>query len=1048
MTIVEELRQNRESGARRLVAEYKAGLMTLARRFYADPGDAEELVNATFAAVVDSIDNYLEQSAFFGWMCQILTNIYTMDVRRKSNQTVSCPGVVPDCPDYAAQEAIYDNLDAALLRKAIDTLPRDQREAIALHYFMDMPVAQIAKYLSVPNGTVLSRLHYARKALAAKLGAAARKPGIKALLIAVALAALTAAGAATSLAVVRLLSPPATAQEQQAYNSKGAAAQEQPADDSKQGAPSDGLDPSVPDSLQPLDLQPFLFTNPSFQGETMNAKTLRSLAAPFAAALALATPATAKTIALWPMELDPQTSVFNGSNAVSSANALSLTEGSSTTGPDWALPSNPDPSGMLVPPTNGGTAVAGSRSGATKRYTMEATGTFGDRLTNTNEFTVEGWVKFAPNPSQTADYGYGKAWTVILQSGSGSFAGKGGWILSWRGDQGARKFWLTVPSDNSGANGYDAAIGPAPLSSSFEESMASSWHHLALTHKAEGGQDVWQLFIDGDNTIDGTEATVRKNKSGAFTFGSYRNLYFGGRPDSDNRINASFDYWRVSDTALEPSEFLCAEAATPGGGESRVAYLAPEGGTHSQWISTGVSLKGDARKTCTVEIWAYPLSGSSINQQFIEQFSGGNGRMNFGRQVSDGKLRIWMGDYSGAELLSSSILPLDTWSHVAWVADGDTWRLYINGELDAESTGHADHLLDASSADGFVIGNTRSANPNGQSNAYFAEARVWKCARTGAEIKATMNKRIENAWNVPDLIGYWPLDDGPADYALNGNRARNHAVLDSTAFTPSGASSWNFSYAGGNRVGWVSSALPVTGELHGERSAICGTGIHTNAVDTGVSDTPEAFTVMGWYLVNSSRANLNNYLCAKTQNGNGRMQFNEVNGALRFWMGGGSDGKTNEEFVVANCMPIGQWTHVALAKNANMVRIFVNGELVGENTAFTMGLCNANLHLGGFDAGGSRGGFCGAFRNVGFWSRAMGAERIRDYMYALPDSGDEKLLGYWPLDDGEGDVVRNLKSGVGDGDPVGNGFFLWTKGANMPWIEGTVKPSAFVITVR
>ena len=34
MTIVEELRQNRESGARRLEAEYKAGLMTLARRFY------------------------------------------------------------------------------------------------------------------------------------------------------------------------------------------------------------------------------------------------------------------------------------------------------------------------------------------------------------------------------------------------------------------------------------------------------------------------------------------------------------------------------------------------------------------------------------------------------------------------------------------------------------------------------------------------------------------------------------------------------------------------------------------------------------------------------------------------------------------------------------------------------------------------------------------------------------------------------------------------------------------------------------------------------
>ena len=67
----------------------------------------------------------------------------------------------------------------------------------------------MAKILSVPEGTVKWRLHCARVALAAKLGAAARKPGAKALLVALALAAITAAGAATSLAVVRLLSPPA-----------------------------------------------------------------------------------------------------------------------------------------------------------------------------------------------------------------------------------------------------------------------------------------------------------------------------------------------------------------------------------------------------------------------------------------------------------------------------------------------------------------------------------------------------------------------------------------------------------------------------------------------------------------------------------------------------------------------------------------------------------------------------------------------------------------------------------------------------------------------
>ena len=784
----------------------------------------------------------------------------------------------------------------------------------------------------------------------------------------------------------------------------------------------------------------------------MNKTTLLAASSAFATALALTTTASAKTIALWPIEMDSGT--FDGRDAVSSTHNLSLTaEGSSgVTDLDWTLPSNPDASGLLFSPTNT-TAVAGSRSGTTY-YTMYAP-YLSDRLSNTNEFTVEGWIKIAANPSQSKNYGLGQGWTVILQSGAGGSSGNGGWFLSWRGDAGARKFQLTVANDSSG-NGYsDGVIGPSSLSGTFEEAFVGSWHHIAVTHKAENDQDVWKLYIDGSNTIEGTEATVSKRKNGGFSLKGDRNaLFFGGRPDSNaNRLNAAFDYWRVSDKALEPSEFLCAAAATPGSGESTVAYLAPDGNSHSQWISTGVSLKGDARKTCTVEIWVYPLPGLSSGQEqnLIEQYSGGNGRMNFQRRTSDGKLRMWMGGYDGAELVSANAIPENAWTHVAWVADGDTWRLYVNGNLDAESTGHTEHLLVADSADGFVIGNTRSSNPNGQSNAYFAEARVWKCARTGAEIQKMMGKRIADAWNVPDLIGYWPLNDGAADYALNGNRARNCAVLDPTAYTPSGVANFNYSYARGNRVGWVASALPVIGELRSEQTAIYSAGVRTNAVDTLVNAAPENFTLMGWYLVNKSGAGVGNYnyLCAKVMSANGRMQFNEADGALRLWMGGGFDGKTNEEFTVANCMPIGEWTHVALTKSGNKVKIYVNGDLVGENNAFTMGLCDANLTIGGFDVTSSYGGFTGAFRNVGFWSRAMGQANIKAHMHALPDPDDAKLLGYWPLDEGTGNTVRNLKKGGLPGQPVGNGFFVWNKGANMPpEITAIVKPTAFVISVR
>ena len=203
MTVVEELGQNRESGAKRLEAEYKAGLMTLARRFCTDESDAEELVNRTFAAVVEGIDDYLEQSAFFGWMCQILSNIHAKDVRKKSSGVVSYPGEVPDVADEAP--AVPDAVDAIFVRDAVESLPDEMRELVVLRYFTGLSVPQIAKFLAIPAGTVKSRLHYAHKALAAKLGAAAKKPGVKAMLVALALCAITALGALT-VAVVSVVS--------------------------------------------------------------------------------------------------------------------------------------------------------------------------------------------------------------------------------------------------------------------------------------------------------------------------------------------------------------------------------------------------------------------------------------------------------------------------------------------------------------------------------------------------------------------------------------------------------------------------------------------------------------------------------------------------------------------------------------------------------------------------------------------------------------------------------------------------------------------------
>jgi RNA polymerase sigma-70 factor (sigma-E family) len=60
--------------------------------------------------------------------------------------------------------------DRVAVVEALQQLPQPQRQVIALHYLLDMPVSEIAASLGVPAGTVKARLSRARTTLAGLLG--------------------------------------------------------------------------------------------------------------------------------------------------------------------------------------------------------------------------------------------------------------------------------------------------------------------------------------------------------------------------------------------------------------------------------------------------------------------------------------------------------------------------------------------------------------------------------------------------------------------------------------------------------------------------------------------------------------------------------------------------------------------------------------------------------------------------------------------------------------------------------------------------------------
>lgn len=166
MEVWQEIRENRENGARILVSEYGNRLFRAAVLLCSDEHEAEELVFRTFERVVKKIRQYEPTGEFFSWIYAIMLNFRRMDIRKKRLDVVPM-GTPRDIPEYASsgvaeihQTFTRDDVGNALVR--ISPL---LREVVVLKYLEGRNVDEISEILSVPPGTVKSRLHNARKEL-------------------------------------------------------------------------------------------------------------------------------------------------------------------------------------------------------------------------------------------------------------------------------------------------------------------------------------------------------------------------------------------------------------------------------------------------------------------------------------------------------------------------------------------------------------------------------------------------------------------------------------------------------------------------------------------------------------------------------------------------------------------------------------------------------------------------------------------------------------------------------------------------------------------
>jgi RNA polymerase sigma-70 factor (ECF subfamily) len=187
---VRRARKGDHEAFRVLVERYQGRAYRLALRILRSEEAARDAVQEAFVKAYTSLSRFEERSSFFTWLYRLVTN-QCIDMRRREHPerrvelreddsledaalrvAPEVEGALPELPEGALErQELREQLAAA-----IGELPEPARATLLLREVDGLSYAEIAEAQGIPRGTVMSRLHYARRKLQLALRAAGVAP--------------------------------------------------------------------------------------------------------------------------------------------------------------------------------------------------------------------------------------------------------------------------------------------------------------------------------------------------------------------------------------------------------------------------------------------------------------------------------------------------------------------------------------------------------------------------------------------------------------------------------------------------------------------------------------------------------------------------------------------------------------------------------------------------------------------------------------------------------------------------------------------------------
>jgi RNA polymerase sigma-70 factor (ECF subfamily) len=162
-----------------LIRSHQSALYAFMLRMTGRPETAEDIVQEAFVRVLRNLDRFDPRFRFSTWLFTIAKRLYMNQVQKHApsfeSELVEVWQGKADAPEAPIVHAeILANARGAI-DEALLTLNAQQREIVLLFHQQNWPISEIAIHLSMPEGTIKSHLHRARKRMRKAISASASR---------------------------------------------------------------------------------------------------------------------------------------------------------------------------------------------------------------------------------------------------------------------------------------------------------------------------------------------------------------------------------------------------------------------------------------------------------------------------------------------------------------------------------------------------------------------------------------------------------------------------------------------------------------------------------------------------------------------------------------------------------------------------------------------------------------------------------------------------------------------------------------------------------